>query len=67
MIELNSLKEKLKDLYELSEATNFKVDGKLATIADVQELYKEKIIDLLDSIGLEDIYLNWKEVSICIE
>ncbi|MDQ8644375.1 hypothetical protein RG601_04905 [Enterococcus sp. FR169] len=58
MIELNNLKEKLTDLYELSEETNFKVDGKPAKIADVQELYKEKIIDLLDSIGLEDIYLN---------
>lgn len=58
MIELNSLKEKLTDLYELSEATNFKVDGKPATIEDVQELYKEKIIDLIDSFGLEDIYLK---------
>ncbi|UUV99586.1 hypothetical protein [Vagococcus luciliae] len=58
MIELNSLKEKLTDLYDLSESTNFKVDGKPANIEDVQELYKEKIIDLIDSFGLEDIYLN---------
>ena len=58
MIELNSLKEKLTDLYELSEATNFKVDGEPAKIEDVQELYKEKNIDLIDSFGLEDIYLN---------
>jgi len=55
MIELNSLREKPTDLYNLSKAKNFKVDGKPAKIADVQELYKENIIDLLDSFGLEDI------------
>lgn len=67
MIELNSLKEKLTDLYNLSEATFSRVNDDLVTIEDVQELYKEKIIDLIDSFGLEDIYFNWKEVSICIE
>ncbi|MFW7420511.1 hypothetical protein HED34_02935 [Vagococcus fluvialis] len=60
MHENNNVKESLKNLYELTTVTNFRIDGKEATIKDVQELFQEEIINLMDLLGHESIYLDEK-------
>ncbi|MDT2864283.1 hypothetical protein [Vagococcus carniphilus] len=60
MVEFKNLKDALKDLYELSEGSNFMTDGKPSTIDDIQELYQERIINVIDLLGHESIYLDEK-------
>ncbi|WNF89830.1 hypothetical protein [Vagococcus fluvialis] len=60
MHENNNVKESLKNLYELTTVTNFRIDEKEATIKDVQELFQEEIINLMDLLGHESIYLDEK-------
>lgn len=60
MVEHQNLKKALKELYELSEARNFKTDGKPSTIEDIQELYQESIVNVIDLLGHESIYLDGK-------
>ncbi|MGX7058374.1 hypothetical protein [Vagococcus humatus] len=60
MLEHNTLKDVLKDLYDLSEGSNFMTDGKPSTIEDIQDLYHERIINVIDLLGYESIYLDEK-------
>jgi len=53
-------KELLKQLYELSESqsirdrdTDEEIDYK-----DLQDLYREPLVELIDLLGMEDIYLG---------
>lgn len=58
MIEHDNLRDALKDLYRLSEGIEFLTDGKPSTLSDIQELYRERITNVIDLVGLEAIYLN---------
>lgn len=58
MIEHDNIKDVLKDLFELSNAKNIKIDGKIATVGDVQESYKELLVNLADLLGMSEFYLN---------
>lgn len=58
MIEHDNVKDVLKDLFELSNAKNIKIDGKAATVGDVQESYKELLVNLADLLGMSEFYLN---------
>ncbi|MEG0285484.1 MAG: hypothetical protein RR494_05980 [Vagococcus sp.] len=58
MVEYDNLRDALKDLYELSEGTNFTTNGKPSSFSDIQELYRERIINVLDLVGHEAIYLE---------
>lgn len=60
MVEHNNLKEALEELYLLSKVSDIKVEGKSATIEDLQELYRERIINILDLVGHESVYLDEK-------
>lgn len=60
MLEHDNLKEALKDLYELSEGSNFTTDGKPSTIEDIQDLYQERVVNVIDLLGHESIYLDGK-------
>ncbi|MGO3732070.1 MAG: hypothetical protein ACTJHC_02720 [Vagococcus sp.] len=55
MNEETSIKELLQGLCELSRASNIKVNGKLARVEDVQELYLEGLISVCELLGYEDI------------
>ena len=58
MIEHDNVKDVLNDLFELSDAKNITIDGKTATVENIQESYKELIINLADLLGMEELYLN---------
>ena len=58
MIEHDNLKDVLKDMFELSNAKNITIDGKVATVEDLQESYKESLINLADLLGMSELYLN---------
>ena len=61
MIEYDNLRDALKALYELTGGTNFLTDGKPSTIEDIQELYQERIINVIDLLGHSNIYLEESE------
>lgn len=54
-----TVKEALKDLYELSTAEKIE-DGKGNQISfeDLQSLYLEVVVSAIDLLGMEDIYLK---------
>lgn len=58
MIEHDNVKDVLRDLFEFSNAKNIKIDGKTATVGDVQESYKELLVNLADLLGMSEFYLN---------
>lgn len=60
MTEYDNLREALKDLYELSEGRSFTTNGKPSTIEDIQDLYHERIVNVIDLLGHESIYLDEK-------
>lgn len=60
MVEYDNLKDALKNLYELSEGSSFMTDGKPSTIEDLQDLYQERIVNVIDLLGHESIYLDGK-------
>lgn len=58
MVEYDNVREALADALEMCEASEIKIDGKDATVTDVQESIKERLINIADLLGLSDIYLN---------
>ena len=53
MIEHDNIIDVLKDLFELSDAKNITIDGKVATVEDLQESYKEALVNLADLLGIQ--------------
>ncbi|OJG36232.1 hypothetical protein RV00_GL001591 [Enterococcus devriesei] len=45
-------------MFELSDAKNITVDGKIATVEDLQEFYKESLVNLADLLGVSELYLG---------
>lgn len=58
MVEYDNVREALIDAFETCEGSEIKVDGKNATVEDVQELIKERLVNIADLLGLSDIYLD---------
>ncbi|MDT2783595.1 hypothetical protein P7G87_02665 [Enterococcus asini] len=58
MIEHDNIIDVLKDLFELSDAKNITIDGKVATVEDLQESYKEALVNLADLLGVSELYLK---------
>ncbi|MDT2570304.1 hypothetical protein ACFFH2_15575 [Enterococcus devriesei] len=58
MTEHDNIIDVLKDLFELSDAKNITVDGKIATVEDLQEFYKESLVNLADLLGVSELYLG---------
>lgn len=58
MTEHDNIIDVLKDLFELSDAKNITVDGKIATVDDLQEFYKESLVNLADLLGVSELYLG---------
>ena len=58
MVEYENVREALNDALEMCEASGIQIDGKDATVADVQESIRERLINIADLLGLSDIYLG---------
>lgn len=58
MTEHDNIIDVLKDLFELSDAKDIKVNGKIATVEDLQEFYKESLVNLADLLGVSELYLK---------
>lgn len=58
MTEHDNIIDVLKDLFELSDAKDIKVNGKIATVEDLQEFYKESLVNLADLLGVSELYLG---------
>lgn len=58
MTEHDNIIDVLKYLFELSDAKNITVDGKIATVDDLQEFYKESLVNLADLLGVSELYLG---------
>lgn len=54
MFEEKSVKELLQGLCKLSSARDIKVNGKLASIEDIQELYLEGLISVCELLGIDE-------------
>ncbi|MFI3620765.1 hypothetical protein [Vagococcus fluvialis] len=60
MIEYDNLKEALKALYELTEIKELSTGEKAATFEDLQEVYQERVINVIDLLDHSEIYLDEK-------
>lgn len=61
MTEYSRLKDALKALYELTQAESFMTeDKKTVTIEEIQEIYEERVINVIDLLEHESIYLDKK-------
>ena len=58
MIEHDNIKDVLKDMLEFSNAKNITINGESATVEDLQESYKESLVNLADLLGMSELYLN---------
>ncbi|MCD1025795.1 hypothetical protein [Enterococcus sp. SMC-9] len=58
MTEHDNIIDVLKDLFELSDAKNITINGKIATVEDLQEFYKESLVNLADLLGVSELYLK---------
>ncbi|HFL0766702.1 TPA: hypothetical protein ACGYJ0_001461 [Enterococcus faecium] len=48
----------MKAAIEIAEAKGIKVDGKPATVHDIQNLTKEHLYFIADLLGLSELYLD---------
>lgn len=53
-----NVKDALAAAIEIAEAKGIKVDGKPATVHDIQNLTKEHLYFIADLLGLSDLYLG---------
>ncbi|MGF2189600.1 hypothetical protein ACQUD0_04610 [Vagococcus fluvialis] len=60
MIEYDNLKEALKALYELTEIKELATGENAATFEDFQEVYQERVINVIDLLDHSKIYLDEK-------
>ncbi|MDT2436827.1 hypothetical protein P7D98_14930 [Enterococcus avium] len=58
MVEYDNVREALADALEMCEASEIKIDGKDATVTDVQESIKERLINIADLLGVSELYLG---------
>lgn len=58
MVEFDNVKEALKDAFELTEAGTITVEGREIKTNELQELFKERLCNIADLLGLEEIYLK---------
>lgn len=61
MQECENVKQALQAALELADAKVIKVDGSVATTAQLQELFKESLISIADLLGIEELYLESKK------
>lgn len=57
-MEHENVKDALKAAIEIAEAKGIKVDGKPATVHDIQNLTKEHLYFIADLLGLSELYLE---------
>ncbi|MFI3684251.1 hypothetical protein VBH15_04760 [Vagococcus fluvialis] len=60
MVEYDSLKEALKALYELTEIKELPTGENAVTFEGLQDLYEERVINVIDLLDHSDIYLDEK-------
>ncbi|MBO0479310.1 hypothetical protein JZO72_06680 [Vagococcus fluvialis] len=60
MVEYDSLKEALKALYELTEIKELPTGKNAVTFEGLQDLYEERVINVIDLLDHSDIYLDEK-------
>ena len=60
MIEYDNLKEALKALYELTEIKELRTGEDVGTFEGLQDLYEERVINVIDLLDHSDIYLDEK-------
>lgn len=58
MFGADNVKEAVKELVELTEAKAITEEGQQASFASIQDLYKERVVNLCDLLGLEKLYLT---------
>lgn len=58
MVEHENVRDALKDAFELIDSSSITIDGKEVTVSQFKELIGEKLYNVTDLLGLEDIYLN---------
>lgn len=58
MVEFDNVREALEDAFELTEVGLITVEGREIEIKDLQELFAERLCNIADLLGLEQIYLN---------
>jgi len=61
MTEYENVREALKALIEITDAEFISVDGKTVTVADLQEIIRERAYDIADLLGMEELYLDLKK------
>lgn len=58
-MEFENIKDALRFAVEVARADcNIKVDGKQATVKDVQDLMLEPLCSIADLLGLSEVYLG---------
>ena len=57
-MEHENVKDALAAAIEIAEAKGIKVDGKPATVHDIQNLTKEHLYFIADLLGLSEVYLG---------
>ena len=60
MVEYDNLKEALKALYELTEIKELRTGEDVGTFEGLQDLYEERVINVIDLLDHSDIYLDEK-------
>lgn len=60
MVEYDSLKEALKALYELTEIKELPTGENAVTFEGLQDLYEERVINVIDLLDHSDIYIDKK-------
>lgn len=58
MIEYDNVKDALIALMEICDAKEITIDGEPVTLEYFQELAKERVCNICDLLGLEEIYLK---------
>lgn len=58
MFEADNVKDVVQELLELTEATTITRKGQQASFESIQDLYKERVVNLCDLLGLEKLYLT---------
>lgn len=58
MQEFENVRSALKSLFEITDAVAIKVDGKPATVKDIQEMVLERAVGIADLLGMSELYLG---------
>lgn len=64
-MESHNVRELLKDLVDISTAKEIKSDGETISYWDLQELYGNKISELVELLGMMDLYDDKEKNSPC--